>query len=67
MTEITLALERVEDIMDVFTKSMVWRRQHCCRAPRSPSEEDVLSLLDDIALFAEDRGYCWTVLIGAAK
>lgn len=67
MSEITRALERVEDVMDAFTKSVVWRRLRHAAAPGSPSEEDVLSLLDDIALFAEDRGYSWTVLIGAAK
>ena len=67
MTEITLALERVEDAMGVFTKSVAWRRLHCTAAPGSTSEEDVRSLLDAIALFATDRGYRWTVLIGAAK
>lgn len=65
---ITNTLERVEDVLAYYLHHRVKGRRDALRreALALPDEQVVLSLLEDLSLLAEDRGFAWTILIGPA-
>lgn len=68
LAPITNTLERAEDVLAYYLHHRVKGRRDALRRGvlALPDEQVILSLLEDLSLLAEDRGFAWTILIGRA-